>query len=62
MSRKVQNGSHLFACQSIKHLHDFVDRKAVLEILEDRSGWDACSPENPCATDLARHAFYSRTS
>ena len=62
MNRKVQDGSHLFVRQSIKHLHDLVNGKAVFQILEHRSDRYARSSENPCATDFSRNAFYRRTS
>jgi hypothetical protein len=62
MSCEVEDGSYLFARESVEHLHDLVNGQAVFQILEYRSDGYAGSPENPCATNFSGDAFYCRTS
>jgi hypothetical protein len=62
MGGEVEDGSYLFAGESVEHLHDLVNGEAVFQILKDRSDRYTRSPENPRATDFSGHAFYCRTS
>ena len=52
MGGEVEDGSYLFARESVEHLHDLVNGEAVFQILEYRSNRYARSAENPCATDF----------
>ena len=62
MGGEVENGSYLFAGESVEHLRDLVNGEAVFQILEYRGDRYARSPENPCSTDFSGYAFYCRTS
>src|SRR2546422_3697385 len=47
--------SDLLPGQAVKHLHDFIDGKAVFEVLEYRGNRDARAPENPGAARSEEH-------
>jgi hypothetical protein len=57
MRSETQNGLYLIPCETIKHVDDLVDRKAIFQILEDRRNRYARSAKHPGATDLSRYAL-----